>query len=325
MSRIAVIGTGNMGPGIAWCFARAGCAVSLIAATAAHQSEARSALADLADSLPGSDDTERIAVGADLVAGVRDADLVLEAIPEDLAAKRSIFAALADSVRPDAILATTSSALSIDELVNVGVRPRAIGLHFFFPPAVIPVVEVIPGAATSEATILTAVGLLRAAGKNPIRLSRYIAGFVGNRLLHAMIHEAITLVREGIATPADIDAVVRGAFTLRQTLVGPLETADLVGLDLIARVQAEVLPALDGDRHPDPLLLELVRSGDLGAKSGRGFYDWTSSEVAARRRTLVRGISTVIRAVEAVWPELAVTAPGSRVFERLGPRAIQPK
>jgi 3-hydroxybutyryl-CoA dehydrogenase len=153
------------------------------------------------------------------------------------------------------------------------------GLHFWNPPHLIPLVEVVAGKSTSTETLERAASLLRAAGKRPVLVKRDIPGFIGNRLLHALQREAMSLVEQGVASAADIDLVVTQGFGRRLGVVGPLAVCDLAGLDLVLEVDTYLLPCLETSPEPSPVLHRLVDQGNLGVKTGQGFFPWPVEEV----------------------------------------------
>jgi 3-hydroxybutyryl-CoA dehydrogenase len=163
---------------------------------------------------------------------------------------------------------------------------RFLVTHFWNPPYLIPVVEVMPGETTSPQVVQTTISLLDAVGRNPVLINKDVPGFVGNRLQHALRREAISIVAQGIASPEDVDLIAKASFGLRLPVVGPLETVDLGGLDLTEAIQTYLLPDLDRSTGPLPLIRDKVARGDLGAKSGKGFYDWSPGqhEELIRRR-----------------------------------------
>jgi len=234
----------------------------------------------------------------------READLVMDAIAENLEAKVDLFRRLGDAKRRGAIFITTTSGLSITELGRrSGVAPRLVGTHFLNPPHLMPLVEVIRGEDTQDEAVDQVVDLIRSIGKIPVKVNRDVPGFIGNRLLHAMWREAINLVERGIASPSDIDRVARLTFGLRLAAVGPLENMDLVGLDLVATIHEYLLADLSNADRPLAALAERVADGRLGTKSGEGFYDWrrrNAADLIARRdRQIVRQLA-FLREIDAL-------------------------
>ncbi len=266
---VAVIGAGLMGRRIAGVMAAAGLTVTL---TDAQPQVLESALTDARAMVP--DAPERITAGADLADAVADADLVIEAIVEDLAAKQALFAQVR-AAAPQALLASNSSVIPISAIVEgLPAADRTLGMHWWNPPDLIPIVEVIRGAQTSTASMDAAVEVLERAGKLAVRVERDVPGFVGNRLQHALWREAIDLVASGVCDPETVDLVVRNTIGLRLAQMGPIENADYVGLDLTLAIHEQVLPSINSDPHPSPLLRDKVAAGELGAKSGQGFLAW---------------------------------------------------
>ncbi len=285
-SRAAVVGAGLMGRRIAGVLASAGLDVVITDTNA----EILHAATAEATQVVGADRGSVSAV-ADLAAAVGDADLVVEAIVENLAVKQDLFERLA-SFAPDAVLATNTSVLPIGAVTErVDDGGRTIGTHFWNPPDLIPVVEVVPGARTAPETVDRVVALLTEAGKLPVRVGRDVPGFIGNRLQHALWREAIALVAEGVCDAATVDLVVRNTIGLRLATLGPLENADYIGLDLTLAIHDAVIPSLNHDPHPSPLLRELVADGQLGARSGHGFLDWPAGAREATAARLAQHIS----------------------------------
>jgi 3-hydroxybutyryl-CoA dehydrogenase len=277
---VAIVGAGLMGRRIAGVMARAGVAVRL---TDARPEILGQALADAQAMCPGN---ESLLLVLDDVAGtVEGVDLVIEAVVEDIDVKSALFARLRDA-NPDAILATNSSVIPVSAIAaELDDTSRTVGMHWWNPPDLIPIVEVIRGEGTSDETMDRSMELLARVGKLPVRVERDVPGFVGNRLQHALWREAIDLVATGVCDAETVDLVVRNTIGLRLAEMGPIENADYVGLDLTLAIHAGVLPSINRDPHPSPLLEQLVSEGRLGAKSGQGFLSWPegSREAAAAR------------------------------------------
>jgi 3-hydroxybutyryl-CoA dehydrogenase len=224
---------------------------------------------------------------SDLASVDRDADLVLECIREDLAEKSALLRRLGGAASRNALFCSCTSGLSISAIgAGFGFPRQLVGTHFWNPPHLMPLVEVTGGTESAEEAIHSAMQFCRSIGKQPVRVNHDVPGFIGNRMLHAMWREAISIVERGIASPEDVDLVVKLTFGLRQAALGPLEYMDLVGLDLIRDIHSYLLADLASNDQPAELLSRLVTEGRLGAKSGAGFYDWTQSdrESAIQRR-----------------------------------------
>lgn len=292
-SRAAVVGAGLMGRRIAGVLASAGLDVAITDTNAEILHAAAVEAARVAGAGRGS-----VAAAADLAAAIPDADLVIEAVVENLAVKQELFERLA-TLAPDAVLATNTSVLPIGAVTErVEDGSRVIGTHFWNPPDLIPVVEVVPSARTAPDTADRVVALLTQVGKLPVRVGRDVPGFIGNRLQHALWREAIALVAEGVCDPKTVDLVVRNTIGLRLATLGPLENADYIGLDLTLAIHDAVIPSLNHDPHPSPLLRELVAAGQLGARTGHGFLDWPAGAREATTARLAQHIAAQLQANE---------------------------
>lgn len=292
IKRLAVIGAGTMGHGIAQLFAQAGLLVTLtdsdadVLGTAIQRIQAslETCLRHSPVSVDGDRAAtvlERIAVASDLADAVSRADFVVEAIFEDLDVKRKVLRQLEEHCPAHIILTSTTSSFCVRDLaVVLGHPERFLATHFWNPPYVIPVVEVMPGDRTSAAAVETTLKLLEKAGKYTALVKKDTPGFIGNRLQHALRREAIALVARGIASPADVDLIARLSFGLRMPTLGPLETVDLGGLDLTQAIHSYLLPELDRSTGPAQLIGDKIAAGELGAKAGRGFYDWPPGRAA---------------------------------------------
>jgi 3-hydroxybutyryl-CoA dehydrogenase len=278
LGRVGVLGGGTMGAGIAHVLLAAGVPVTLVESDRDALSRARDRLAASLDAAAGRGRLaeppaallDRLTGGCD-PAAVADADLVIEAVPESPELKHRLLAAAEGVVRPDAVLATNTSSLSVDELAAGLRRPdRFVGMHFFNPVPASALVEVVRGAASAPATVRLAHGVAALLGKESIEVADS-PGFATSRLGVLLGLEAIRMVEEGVAAPEDIDkAMVLGY----RHPMGPLRLGDLVGLDVRLGV-AEYLQGKFGERFAPPRLLrEMVAAGRLGKKSGQGFYRW---------------------------------------------------
>jgi len=292
---IAVIGAGLMGHGIAQVFALAGFAVRVHDASAAILGTLQERIAsNLADLNQDRSVISRISGHTTLAAAVTGAAFVFEAGPENLALKQQIFADVEAAAAPDAILASNTSVIPITQIMSRLRNPaRALGSHWWNPPYLVPLVEVIRTAATSAAAVESMTTLLTAVGKTPVTVQKDVPGFVGNRLQHALWREAIALVQDGVCDARTVDTVVKASFGRRLAVLGPLENADLVGTDLTLAIHDEVLPHLDRTAGALPLLRRLVQEGKLGMKSGEGFQRWTADQQTALRARLLTHLQTL--------------------------------
>ena len=284
-ARIAVIGAGLMGHGIAQVFALAGHEVMIYDSVMASLDSAR---ARIAKNLEDLDDdpkaVERVTPVANLATAVRDADYVVEAVLEDLPLKQKLFAEIEKYVRHETILASNTSVIPITKIMKgLKRRDRALGTHWWNPPFLVPLVEVIETQWTGPAAVDFTMKLHAAAGKKPAHVKKDVPGFIGNRLQHALWREAIALVEQGICDAETVDNVVKAAFGRRLAVLGPLENADMVGTDLTLAIHKFELRDIDSRPGPSPYLKKLVKSGKLGFKSGEGFRKWSPQQQAELR------------------------------------------
>jgi 3-hydroxybutyryl-CoA dehydrogenase len=288
LAPIAIIGAGLMGHGIAQVFARAGHAVRVYdAAHAMLDSLHERIRRNLSDLGQDSEAAASVSAHVTLAEAVAGAAFVFEAGPENLALKQQIFVDIEAAAATEAILASNTSVIPITQIMSRLRNPsRALGTHWWNPPYLVPLVEVIRTAATSAACVQVMSALLSAAGKTPVTIEKDVPGFVGNRLQHALWREAIALVQEGVCDARTVDTVVKASFGRRLAVLGPLENADLVGTDLTLAIHQSVLPHLDRTAGALPLLQRLVRDGKLGMKAGEGFQRWSPEQQAALRARL---------------------------------------
>ena len=289
-ARIAVIGAGLMGHGIAQVFALAGHEVRIHDSVMASLDSATSRIvANLRELGDDPDAVERVQPTPHLAAAVRDADYVVEAVLEDLPLKQRLFAEIERHVAPHAILASNTSVIPITKIMEgLRDRTRALGTHWWNPPYLVPLVEVIGTQWTAPAVIERTIALHKAAGKMPVHVKKDVAGFVGNRLQHALWREAISLVEHGICDAETVDTVIKASFGRRLAVLGPLENADLVGTDLTLAIHRTVLPDIESRPGPSPYLEGLVADGRLGFKSGEGFRSWSAEQQQALRAKVLQ-------------------------------------
>lgn len=291
-----VIGTGMMGPGIGLVLALGGISTTLVSRTpegaarglASARTQAGVLLRNqLADAATVNDAVARLSASSSLEQAVGGAGLVVESGPEDLPYKQALFEQLDRIGSQTAILASNTSSLSITQIaIRCQYRNRIMTAHFWNPPLLVPLVEIVRGDDTDPAIADDLRSLLAACGKVPVMVRKDRPGQLGNRLQVAMIREAAHMIAEGIATAEDIDLAIQNGLGLRFPAYGLLTHQDNVGLDLTLAVNAYVSPDLYRSPDPPPYLRELVTRGDLGVKTGRGFFDWTerSADDAKARR-----------------------------------------
>jgi 3-hydroxybutyryl-CoA dehydrogenase len=289
-ARIAVIGAGLMGHGIAQVFALAGHSVAITDAVAASLDSAKARiLTNLKDLGDDQNAVERVTPVPDLAGAVREADYVVEAVLEDLPLKQELFVEIEKHVRPDTILASNTSVIPITKIMEgLKRRDRALGTHWWNPPYLVPLVEVVETQWTSPQAVDFTMKLHAAAGKKPAHVKKDVPGFIGNRLQHALWREAIALVEQGICDAETVDNVIKAAFGRRLAVLGPLENADMVGTDLTLAIHRTVLPDIDSRPAPSPYLEKLVKDGKLGFKSGEGFRKWSPDQQAALRSKVLQ-------------------------------------
>jgi len=289
-ARIAVVGAGLMGHGIAQVFALAGHDVTIYDSTAASLDTVKMRiLANLKDLGDDQKAVERVMPVSDLAQAVRDAEYVVEAVLEDLPLKQKLFAEIESYVRPDTILASNTSVIPITRIMEgLKQRERALGTHWWNPPYLVPLVEVIETQWTSRPAIDFTMKLHAAAGKKPAHVKKDVPGFIGNRLQHALWREAVALVEHGICDAETVDTVIKSAFGRRLAVLGPLENADMVGTDLTLAIHRTVLPDIDSRPRPSPYLEKLVKDQKLGFKSGEGFRKWSPEQQAALRSKVLQ-------------------------------------
>lgn len=237
---------------------------------------------------------ENIYPTADLGTACEGSAFIFEAVFEDLELKQQIFADL-DSLCPsNIILCSNTSVISITEIAEKAVhRERIVGTHFWNPPYLIPLVEVVRAEESADWCITATYDLLARVGKHPVHVHKDVPGFVGNRLQHALWREAFAIIDEGICDPATVDEVIRNGFGLRLPILGPVETADMIGLDLTLAIHNYILKYINADPTPSTTLQAKVETGDLGFKSGSGFLEWSDSSIAESRERLMEYLTDI--------------------------------
>ena len=218
---------------------------------------------------------------------IKKADLVIEAVFEDMQIKRETFAKLEARCRPDTIFCTNTSVMSPSEISrDLTYRARFVGTHFWNPGHLIPLVEVVKSDATSDETAETVMAVLKGVGKEPVLCRKDVPGFIANRMQHALWREAISIVENGIADAETVDKAVRYSFGLRLPQLGPLTNSDMVGTELTYNIHNYILQYLEDTHTPSPLLTQMKEEGKMGFKSGEGFMKWTPEEVEKQNADL---------------------------------------
>ncbi len=298
MEPIAVIGGGLMGAGIAQVFAVAGHPVAVYEPLATVRETVMARIGQGIGQI--GDDVRAIAnvrVCDNLAEAVRQAGFVTEAAPEKIDIKRAIFAKLATHAPRSAILASNSSVMPVGSIAEgLATADRIVGTHWWNPATLIPLVEVIQGAETSDATVAKTMKLLTTIGKVPAHVKKDVPGFVANRLQHALWREALAMVEAGICDARTVDDCVKNSFGLRLAVLGPLENADLIGLELTRDIHRTIIPELNRDASPNPILDRCIAAGKLGFSSGEGLQSWSPVEQTELRQRLVEHLIAARRA-----------------------------
>ena len=286
---IGVIGAGLMGHGIAQVFALKGYKVKLFDNDPKVLESAPEKIRNnlqtllemrLIESQELEDCLNHLQLCNTLTEMCEGVELTIEAVSENLDLKRAIFLDLERLTTPQTILCSNTSGISIGLISEkLQFKERVVGTHFWNPPHIVPCVEVIKSQFTADEVFHTVIELMERVGKEPVRVLKDVPGFLGNRLQHALWREAISLVEKGIANPEDIDRVVKYGFGLRLPFVGPLETADLAGLDLVYDIHQYLFSDLENRSTPSTLLKTLVDQKATGVKAKKGFYQWTDERI----------------------------------------------
>jgi 3-hydroxybutyryl-CoA dehydrogenase len=281
ISRVGVVGTGLMGSGIAAVFAAAGRTVFLFDKDPKRLDEATKRIVEIYEEMRGAGLTSLSQ--AEILSHIKPvselADLtvefIIEAVPEVLEIKQALYRELETMVAERVILASNTSGFMPSKLSEFLAHPdRFIVAHFWNPPHAIPLVEVVPSQQTSAAVVERTIALLRESRAEPVLVEKEIPGFIGNRLQYAMLREALAIVRSGAASPEAVDTVMKASLGRRYATVGPLETADLGGLDTFLTIASHLMPELAKDEDVLELIRIRVEAGDTGLRSGKGFYPW---------------------------------------------------
>lgn len=291
---VAVLGLGTMGHGIAQTFAATGyrvrCYDELASARDGLPDRIRANLQQMAEAGLGDEGSlketlGRITVFEDESETVRPAEFVTESVREDLGVKQELFARIESIVSPETILASNTSTYPMTEVAARTRRPeRAVNTHWFNPPYIVPLVEIIPGRKTSEETTGTVLELMTKIGKTAVRLNMELPGFLVNRIQVAMIREVWDLMERGVASPEDIDRAVQASLGFRLAAIGPLEVCDFGGLDVWSRVYESLVQEIRSDRKLHSRMGELIEADRYGVKTGSGIYDYTPESAEAKRK-----------------------------------------
>ncbi|MDX6568744.1 MAG: 3-hydroxybutyryl-CoA dehydrogenase [Gaiellales bacterium] len=303
LRRAAIIGTGTMGPGMGAVLARAGIQTALYDVSAEALERARTGVAMAEGALERLDAVKAegggITYESDLAAALAGCQLVIEAAPEKLDLKQELFAEFEKHVTPDAILASNTSGIPITKIAADLQNPeRVVGMHWSNPPHMIPMIEVIPGEKTSQATVDATVKLVQDIGYHAV-VEREVPGFVENRILYAILRECLDLVDRGIVDAAGLDTNVRWGIGYKLAVIGPMELLDMAGLDIYKAVGTYLNPDLSTKGEVSSTILDLIDKGRLGMKTGGGLYDYTPEQINELRASRVAKLIAVRKALEA--------------------------
>ncbi len=305
VKRVAVIGTGTMGPGIAQVFAQNGITVSIFDVKPEQLEKALQAmkrnLALFAGEgiIPKSNIEEilsRVTTSSNLKEAAQGVDLVLEAVPEVPDIKLKVFSELDSAADGGSILASNTSGLSITKLAGATKRPgKVVGMHWWNPPIIIPVIEIIRGENTDDETVGTVKALIKKINKVPVLVKKDVPGFLGNRLQYALMREAIALLNDDVASAEDIDTMIKAGIGFKFPVMGPLETIDMVGMDIYHRVSQYLYGNLNSDTTPPPIVNTMVENNTLGLKTGKGFYDYSGTDINELMGGRIKKLITLLK------------------------------
>jgi 3-hydroxybutyryl-CoA dehydrogenase len=294
ISRVGVVGTGLMGSGIAAVFVAAGRTVFLFDKDPKRLDEATKKIVEIYQEMHEAGLTSRSQAEilahikpVSELADLKTAEFIIEAVPEVLEIKHALYRELETAVEEGVIVASNTSGFMPSRLSQFLAHPsRFIVAHFWNPPHAIPLVEVVPSPQTAPSVVERTIALLRESRAEPVLVEKEIPGFIGNRLQYAILREALSIVRSGAATPEAVDTVVKASLGRRYATVGPLETADLGGLDTFFTIASHLMPELAKDEDVLELMRARVEAGKTGLRAGEGFYPWPperAQEVIQRR------------------------------------------
>ncbi|MCL2493767.1 MAG: 3-hydroxyacyl-CoA dehydrogenase family protein [Clostridiales bacterium] len=295
IKKVAVLGSGLMGNGLCQVFAKDKDTSVVLRSRSKKQNPFDGIRANLDILIENDAMTEeeagavlsRISFTDDMEEALAGTDLVVECVPEVMEIKQDTFRDIEPLCRPDTILATNTSVMSITEIAQkTQKKDRVIGTHFWNPPYLIPLVEVVKGEETSMDVMGQTYEYLKKIGKKPVKCMKDVQGFVANRLQHALWREALYMVENGIADAATVDEALRYGPGLRWPHMGVLENVDMIGTDLSLNIQRGVIPYLADNHEPSALLEKLVAEGKIGFKTGEGYQKWTPEQATERNRAL---------------------------------------
>ena len=316
-ARTVVVGGGTMGADVAVVLARGGARVTVVDPHAERRALLLPHIAAELEAAGLADSAGPVEVCASLQDVAWDGVvLVVECITEQLAAKQQLFAQLADIAPASAVLASNSSGFPISAIAEgLPTAQRMLGLHFFMPAHLVPLVEVVLGERSDPTLGQWLHGFMRRCGSVPVLVKKDKPGFLANRMQHALSREAFALIDEGIASPEDVDAAVRFGFGFRFLAAGPVLQRDHAGIEVHCAAAATMYPTLSNTDVPAQALRDRVAQGELGMKTGKGFFDWPEDRKRAERTrydTLLRqGLALLASELPAIEPASTHTTPGA--------------
>ncbi|MCC8025019.1 MAG: 3-hydroxyacyl-CoA dehydrogenase family protein [Clostridium sp.] len=308
--KIAVVGAGTMGLGIAQLFATHGFEVSLYNRTAANLEKGMMQIRSNLQTMAELNEIQEIQIpeilshihkGSDLAEAVRDADYIVENVAEDESVKMKIFADIDAGCKEDAILASNTSTMNIFRFLKVHNMKRLAITHYFLPAYVIPLVELVRGPETSDETVEQLKALMACAGKETAVLNSAIPGFIVNRITLAIFREAAYIASMGYATPEDIDKAVCSVYGPRFTFGGPFGLCDFAGVDIYERLSDLLFPEISNATSCPQMVRDMLAAGNRGVKSGKGFYEYKDSAAASQWNAHITRMLQAIRQTNALF------------------------
>ncbi len=305
-STALVVGGGTMGADVALVLARAGCRVFVLELSDARRRLLPDYFLRGMRDLGYPDRFGKLSACATLdEVPWPEIDLVIECIPERLDIKQALFAELVQRARPDVLITSNSSSFPISAIAaNLDTAERMLGLHFFMPAHLVPLVEVIRGERSAAAHAETLAAFMRACGMVPVIVKKDLPGFLANRLQHALAREAFAMIDAGVATAEDVDNAVRFGFGFRFLAAGPVLQRDHAGAEVHAAAAATIYPSLSTATEPAKILAGNVAAGKLGMKTGEGFYRWTQESAAAERKRYEDLLRAGLKLIAGELPEI---------------------
>ena len=305
-TKVVIVGGGTMGADIAAVCARGGCAVQVVELTTERRALLPDYFANTMTELGYENRIHLLSVAGSLEeVDWSDIDLVIECVPERIDIKQELFAKLEKYANPEAVLASNSTSFPISEIADgLKTAARMIGLHFFMPAHLVPCVEVVYGAKTSPLVGEGLTKLMTACGMVPVVVKKDLPGFLANRLQHAILREAFSMVDDGVCSFEDIDKAVRFGFGFRYIAAGPIMQRDHAGIEIHAAGGAKIYPTLNNSPHVAKCVSERVASGKFGMKTGEGFFPWTAETMKVERERYQEALRAGLKIIQKDLPQI---------------------